>query len=156
MRTEGFVGLGSRSSGPKRSESMTASGRAPMVKMSRRMPPTPVAAPWIRLDVAGVVVRFDLEGAGPAVADVDDAGVFARPLDDAAADRCLGGQALEVDAGGLVGAVLAPHHAVDAQFGEEGRAAEGRSMRSYSSGVMLCCSSSSGVIVAGWGICRGC
>ena len=31
--------------GPKRSESMTASGRAPMVKMSRRMPPTPVAAP---------------------------------------------------------------------------------------------------------------
>ena len=34
------------SSGPKRSESMTASGRAFMVKMSRRMPPTPVAAPW--------------------------------------------------------------------------------------------------------------
>ena len=25
---------------------MTARGRAPMVKMSRRMPPTPVAAPW--------------------------------------------------------------------------------------------------------------
>ena len=25
---------------------MTAMGRAPMVKMSRRMPPTPVAAPW--------------------------------------------------------------------------------------------------------------
>ena len=34
------------SSGPKRSESITAMGRAPMVKMSRRMPPTPVAAPW--------------------------------------------------------------------------------------------------------------
>ena len=32
--------------GPKRSESITAKGRAPMVKMSRRMPPTPVAAPW--------------------------------------------------------------------------------------------------------------
>ena len=31
---------------PKRRESMTAMGRAPMVKMSRRMPPTPVAAPW--------------------------------------------------------------------------------------------------------------
>ena len=30
---------------PKRSESNTAMGRAPMVKMSRRMPPTPVAAP---------------------------------------------------------------------------------------------------------------
>src|SRR5208337_3469968 len=32
--------------GPKRSESITATGRAPMVKMSRRMPPTPVVAPW--------------------------------------------------------------------------------------------------------------
>jgi hypothetical protein len=31
--------------GPKRSESITATGRAPMVKMSRRIPPTPVAAP---------------------------------------------------------------------------------------------------------------
>jgi hypothetical protein len=34
------------SSGPKRSGSMRAMGRAPMVKMSRRMPPMPVAAPW--------------------------------------------------------------------------------------------------------------
>ena len=34
------------SSTPKRSESSMAMGRAPMVKMSRRMPPTPVAAPW--------------------------------------------------------------------------------------------------------------
>ena len=31
--------------GPKRSESSTAMGRAPIVKMSRRIPPTPVAAP---------------------------------------------------------------------------------------------------------------
>src|SRR6266852_2052969 len=31
---------------PKRNESSTAMGRAPMVKMSRRMPPTPVVAPW--------------------------------------------------------------------------------------------------------------
>src|SRR4029453_7683562 len=30
----------------KRSESSTAMGRAPIVKMSRRIPPTPVAAPW--------------------------------------------------------------------------------------------------------------
>ena len=102
---------------------MTASGRAPMVKMSRRMPPTPVAAPWKGLDVAGVVVRLDLEGAGPAVAHVDDAGVFARPLDDAIA---LGGQALEVHAAGLVGAVLAPHHAVDAEFSERRSAAKSR------------------------------
>src|SRR5438876_1520566 len=34
------------SGGPKRSESRMAMGRAPMVKMSRRIPPTPVAAPW--------------------------------------------------------------------------------------------------------------
>src|SRR3954454_8397833 len=34
------------SSSPKRSESSTAIGRAPSAKMSRRMPPTPVAAPW--------------------------------------------------------------------------------------------------------------
>src|SRR3954449_8204305 len=31
---------------PKRSESSTAIGRAPTAKTSRRMPPTPVAAPW--------------------------------------------------------------------------------------------------------------
>src|SRR3712207_6118168 len=31
---------------PKRSESRTAIGRAPIAKMSRRIPPTPVAAPW--------------------------------------------------------------------------------------------------------------
>ncbi len=31
---------------PKRRESMQAIGRAPMVKMSRRMPPTPVIDPW--------------------------------------------------------------------------------------------------------------
>src|SRR5207344_3279024 len=34
------------SSEPNRSEFSSAIGRAPMVKMSRMMPPTPVAAPW--------------------------------------------------------------------------------------------------------------
>ena len=33
------------SGSPKRSELSSAMGRAPMVKMSRMMPPTPVAAP---------------------------------------------------------------------------------------------------------------
>ena len=47
------------------------------------------------LDVAGMVVGFDLEGAGPAVAYVNDAGVFARTLHHAIA---LGGQPLEVNA----------------------------------------------------------
>ena len=39
-RVRGWSGL------PKRSASSTATGRAPMVNTSRRMPPTPVAAPW--------------------------------------------------------------------------------------------------------------
>ena len=34
------------SRGPNRSGSITAMGLAPIVKISRRMPPTPVAAPW--------------------------------------------------------------------------------------------------------------
>ena len=34
----------------------------------------------VGLDVGGMVVRLDLEGAGPAVSDVDDAGVLARAL----------------------------------------------------------------------------
>ena len=77
----------------------------------------------VGLDVAGVVVRFDLEGAGPAVAHVDDARVFAGPLDDTVA---FGGQALEVRPAGLVGAMLAPHHAVNAQLSERRRAAQRR------------------------------
>ena len=40
------VGVKSASSGPNRSESITATGRAPMARMSRTMPPIPVAAPW--------------------------------------------------------------------------------------------------------------
>ena len=34
------------SAGPNRSEFSSAMGRAPMARMSRTMPPTPVAAPW--------------------------------------------------------------------------------------------------------------
>ncbi len=74
------------------------------------------------LDVGRVIVRLDLEGAAPSVANVDDAGVFAGTLNDALA---LGRQALQVDARRLVGAVLAPHDAVDAKLGEAWDAAEG-------------------------------
>ena len=69
----------------------------------------------VGLNIAGVVVALDLEGAGPAVAYIDNAGVLARPLHHALA---LGRQALQVHAAGLVGAMLAPHDAVNAQFGE--------------------------------------
>ena len=72
-----------------------------------------------RLDERWMIVRFDLEGAGPAVADVDDARVLARPLHHQPAARR---QPLQMHARGFVGAVLAPHHAEDAQFGDGGLA----------------------------------
>src|SRR5882762_393735 len=56
-----------------------------------------------RLDVRRMVVRFDLEGADPAVANVDDAGVLARPLDH---QLGTGWQPLQVYPGGLVGTML--------------------------------------------------
>src|SRR6185437_12378125 len=73
------------------------------------------------LDIGRVIVRFDFEGAGPAIADVDDAGVLSRPLNYPAAARR---QPLQMDPGRFVGAVLAPHYAVDSQFGEGGLASQ--------------------------------
>ena len=75
-----------------------------------------------RLDEGGVIMGLDLEGAGPAVADVDNAGILSRPLHHARAARR---QPLEVDARGLIGAVLTPHDAVDAQLGQPGRPPQG-------------------------------
>ena len=51
---------------PKRSESSTAIGRAPIAKMSRRMPADAGGRALEGLDRARVVVRLDLEGARPA------------------------------------------------------------------------------------------
>src|SRR5688572_12108150 len=62
-----------------------------------------------------MVVRFDLEDGGKAVADVDGAGVLARALQHAPAG---GRQRLEVHARALVAAVLRPHHGEDAKLGE--------------------------------------
>src|SRR5882672_2079801 len=67
-----------------------------------------------------MVVRLDLERASPAIADVDDARVLSRPLQHQLAAR---GQPLQVYAGRLVGAVLAPHHAENTKFGQRGRTA---------------------------------
>ncbi len=89
-----------------------------MVKMSRNMPPTPVAVK--RLDETGMVVRFDLECDRIAVADVDDPGVFARTLQHQFTAR---GKFLEMDARAFVGAMFAPHHAENAEFGVGGLAA---------------------------------
>ncbi len=72
-----------------------------------------------RLDETGVVVRLDLEGDGIASAfrvgtDVDNSRVFSRTHQHA---RTLRRELLQVQAGALVGAMLAPHDREDAHFG---------------------------------------
>src|ERR1700750_2729350 len=93
------------SGSPKRSESSTAIGRAPRAKMSRRIPPTPVAAPWNGSPALGWFVGLTFKAASHPVADVDRAGILARAHDHVAA---LGGQRAQQQLGVLVGAVLAP------------------------------------------------
>jgi hypothetical protein len=68
-----------------------------------------------RLNVTRMIVGFDFEGRDKAVADVHDTGVFTRALHDKLA-AC--GQALQVNFARFVGAMFAPHHAEDAQFGD--------------------------------------
>ena len=53
-------------------------GRAPMVKMSRRMPPTPVAAPWNGSTAQGWLWDSIFMTMPMIVADVHDAGVLDR------------------------------------------------------------------------------
>ena len=74
------------------SEFMSAVGRAPIVKMSRRIPPTPVAAPWKGFDEGGVVVRLHLEDGGEPVADGDRPGVLSRTLEDPRRPRSAAGR----------------------------------------------------------------
>ena len=68
----------------------------------------------------GMVVAFHLEDAGIAIADIDHPGILARALDHPGR---LGGQLFQMGAGGFVGAMLAPHHAEDAQLDKGGLAA---------------------------------
>src|SRR5262249_33676250 len=79
------------------------------------------SGPLKRLDEARMVVRLDLERHSKARADIDHAGVFPRPLQNA---RPLGGQFLEMHPRALIRAVLAPHHAEGARRGEGGVAAQ--------------------------------
>src|SRR6185312_929499 len=69
----------------------------------------------VRLDIGGVVVALHLEDHAIAVADVDDAGVLARPVDDA---RPLGRQGPQPLLRALVRTMLVPHGREDAEFGE--------------------------------------
>ena len=66
-------------------------------------------------------MRFDFESAGPAVAYVDDAGILSRTLHHSLA---LGRQTLQMNARGLVGAVFAPHDAVNAELRQAGGASQ--------------------------------
>ena len=70
-----------------------------------------------------MVVRFDLEHGGQAVADVDRAGVLAGALQHL---RPVGRQRLQMHARALVAAVLRPHHREDAELGQVRLAAQKR------------------------------
>ena len=70
----------------------------------------------VRLDVARVVVRLDLERDGQALADVDDAGVLAHADEHPVAPRQVA-ELAQVHLAALVGAVLAPHDRVHRQLG---------------------------------------
>ncbi len=85
----------------------------------------------VRLDEARVVVRLRLEGDGPAVADVDDAGILADASEQGRlplGDRGAGGlaEARQVDLARLVRAVLRPHDGVHGELGGGRPAAEDR------------------------------
>src|SRR6266542_869094 len=68
-------------------------------------------------------MRFNFKGGTPTVADVDDAGILARRHNDAlAADR----KPAQMDARGLIGTMLGPHHRKDAQLDKGGFAAHER------------------------------
>ena len=75
----------------------------------------------IGLDEGGVVVALHLEDDGVAVAEIDDAGVFAGALDDA---RPGGGQRLQPFLRGFVGTVLVPHGGENAKLGDGRLAAD--------------------------------
>ena len=75
----------------------------------------------IRLDERRVVVRLDLEDRRETVADVDGAGVLARPLQH---PRAGSRQLAQMAAGALVAAVLGPHDREDAELGQVRLAAQ--------------------------------
>ncbi|CDZ90877.1 hypothetical protein RHRU231_760036 [Rhodococcus ruber] len=80
----------------------------------------------VRLDVGRMVVGLDLEGDRPAVADVDDAGVLTDAREHRGPHLVGGGlpEVPQVHLGGLVGAVLGPHHRVHGQLGIRGTTAQ--------------------------------
>ena len=80
------------------------------------------------LHKAWVVVALYLERDGPTLADVDNAGVFAHPHHEVFLHGV--GDFLaklpQVDLGGFIRAVLAPHHRIHRQFTRGGPATQQR------------------------------
>src|SRR5690348_493778 len=68
----------------------------------------------IWLDEGGVVMALHLENDGLAIADIDDARIFAWTLDDL---RPFGRQRLQPLLRGFIRAVLVPHGGHDAELG---------------------------------------
>ena len=95
-------------------------------------------------------MRLDLEGAGPAVADVDDAGVLARALHRRGS---LVAWAAASDARGRIcrSSARSTSRCKCPVRSGDGVRPSAASMRAYSSGVRLCCFSSSGEMLAGAG-----
>ena len=65
-------------------------GRAPMVKMSRWMPPTPVAAPWYGSTADGWLWLSILKATAEPVADVHEPGVLVAGVGQHARRRRAG------------------------------------------------------------------
>ena len=70
----------------------------------------------VGLNIGRMVMALDLEGDGPAVADVDDAGVLADADEQHIGLRLLLAELGEVHLARLVGAVLAPHHRIHGEL----------------------------------------
>ena len=98
-----------------------AIGRAPMVKTSRRMPPTPGRRALIGLDEGGMVVALHLEDeARPSPMSITPAFSPGPWMTHGA----LVGSVAQCMLRGFVGAVLVPHRREDAELGEGRLAAD--------------------------------
>ena len=75
----------------------------------------------VGLDEGWMVVAFHFESHGQSAADIDDAGIFTRPLKHV---RPFGREILEIMARAFVAAVLRPHHGENAQLSVVRLAAE--------------------------------
>ncbi len=84
-------------------------------------PADPGSGPLIWLDRRGVVVAFDADRHGDAVPGVDHSRVLARANQHGRPNRR---EPAKVEPGGLVRAVLAPHHCVHGQLEVVGHAAQ--------------------------------